>query len=151
MPMPTGAATMAALSVSTATAAVAIGRVSTVIGVPSRKPDGRLRRLEALLVDPQSLDLRFERRRRHAEPPRGAERPGHSALAVLERSLDGGLFVGRQRAGGQARDRRGPLGPTGEAPRLHPERVPITPQPPAAHDLLPLPGGARPPVRLGER
>src|SRR5439155_4343268 len=86
----------------------------------------QLPRFEAPLVDVQSLDLRLQRRRRDTEPPGGAEGPGHAALAVLERRLDGVPFVGRQRAGGEAGDRRGPRGPTGEPPGIDRERVRIT-------------------------
>src|SRR5882724_7773388 len=55
--------------------------------------------------------------------PRGTERPGHAALAVRECRLVGVLFVGRQRAGGEAGDKRGAKGSTGEPPRIDRERV----------------------------
>ncbi len=41
-------------------------------------------RLEALLVNLEDLDLRFERGRRHAEPSCRSERPGHPTLALAE-------------------------------------------------------------------
>src|SRR5207253_10772710 len=75
---------------------------------------GRLPGFEGPLVDLQRLDLRLECRRRHAEPPRGTERPGHAALAFTERSLDGVLFPGLPPAGAEAHDPRAPAGPTGE-------------------------------------
>src|SRR6266849_6684445 len=106
---------------------------------------------EASLVDLQRLDLRLERRRGHPEPPRGAEGPGHAALAVRERRLDGVLFVGRQRAGGEAGDRRGRRGPTGEPPRIDREPVRITQDHRALDEVLQLADVARPVVRMKQR
>src|SRR5258705_4100527 len=114
----------------------------------SREESRLYPRLEAPLVDVQSLDLRLQRRGRHPEPPRGAERPGHAALALRERRLDGALFVGRQRAGGEAGDRRGPGGPTGQAPGIDRERVRITHDHRALDDVLQLADVAGPVVRL---
>lgn len=83
--------------------------------------DRRLAGLEAPFVDFQGLDLLLQRRRRHTEPDRGAERPGHPALAVLECGLDRDLFVGRQRAGGETGglgNRREPGERTSEPPYI---------------------------------
>src|SRR5437867_9569683 len=112
---------------------------------------GRLPGFEGPLVDLQRLDLRLECRRRHAEPPRGTERSGHAALAFTESSLDGVLFVGRQRAGAEADDRRDPEGPTGEPPRIDRESVRITDDHRALDDVLQLADVARPVVRLKQR
>src|SRR5207237_8411825 len=73
---------------------------------------------------------------------------GHSALASLERSLDGVLFVGRQRAGGEAGDRRGREGPAGEPPRIDRERLRVTQDDRALDDVLQFADVARPVVRL---
>src|SRR4030095_5748464 len=110
-----------------------------------------LPRLEATLVDPQSFDLRLQRRRRHAEPPRGAEWSCHAPHAFLERSLNGVLFVGCQRAGGEAGDRRAPKGPAGEPSRFDRERVRITYDHRALDDVLQLADVAGPVVRLKQR
>src|SRR5258705_6040630 len=114
----------------------------------SREESRLYPRLEAPLVDLQRLDLRLQGRGRQPEPPRGAERPGHAALALRERRLDGVLFVGRQRASGEAGDRRGRKGPTGEPPPIDRERVRITQDHRALDEGLRLADVAWPVVRL---
>src|SRR5258705_7202344 len=146
--VPTARLARRASVASTPNAAVETAGCRRSLGIPSRKPDGGLPRLEAPLVDLQRLDLRLQRRGGHPEPPRGAERPGHAALAVLERRLDGVLFVGRPRAGGEAGDRRGPKGSTGEPPRIDRERVRITHDHRALDDVLQLADVPWPVVRL---
>ena len=93
--VPTASLARRASVASTPNAAVETAGCRRSLGIPSRRLDGGLPRLEAPLVDLQHLDLRLERRGRHPEPPGCAEGPGHAALASRERRLDGVLFVGR--------------------------------------------------------
>src|SRR2546430_589049 len=73
---------------------------------------------------------------------------GDTGRRLGGRRLDGVLFMGGQRAGGEAGHRRRPQGPTGEPSRIDRERVRIAYDHRPLDDVLQLPDVARPVVRL---